>query len=106
MSMRSGCKWIGKMSPENGIIFGTAMAEKRLENGKVRYSAAYPTGAERFTLLRVERGKVSLVVWNMQKDKCFRSIIGISLWGLATHSTPWKPGSTGHSTAQTLKEES
>ena len=30
--------------PENGIIFGTAMAEKRLENGKVRYSAAYPTG--------------------------------------------------------------
>ena len=36
-----------KMSPENGIIFGTAMAEKRLENGKMRYSAAYPTGAER-----------------------------------------------------------
>ena len=35
--------------PENGIIFGTAMAEKRLENGKVRYSAAYPTGAERIT---------------------------------------------------------
>ena len=44
--------------PENGIIFGTAMAEKRLENGKVRYSAAYPTRAERFALLRVERGKV------------------------------------------------
>ena len=34
--------------PENDIIFGTAMAEKRLENGKVRYSAAYPMGAERF----------------------------------------------------------
>ena len=34
------------MSPENGIICGTAMAEKRLENGKVRYSAAYPTGRE------------------------------------------------------------
>ena len=33
--------------PENGIIFGTAMAEKRLENGNVRYSAAYPTGRER-----------------------------------------------------------
>ena len=33
--------------PENGIIFGTAMAEKRLENSKVRYSAAYPTGRER-----------------------------------------------------------
>ena len=33
--------------PENGIIIDTAMAEKRLENGKVRYSAAYPTGAER-----------------------------------------------------------
>ena len=33
--------------PENGIILGTAMAEKRQENGKVRYSAAYPTGAER-----------------------------------------------------------
>ena len=33
--------------PENGIIFGTAMAEKRLEDGKMRYSAAYSTGAER-----------------------------------------------------------
>ena len=33
--------------PENGIIFGTVMAEKRLENAKVRYSAAYPTGLER-----------------------------------------------------------
>ena len=33
--------------PKNGIIFGTAMAEKRLENSKMRYSAAYPTGAER-----------------------------------------------------------
>ena len=33
--------------PENGIIFGTAMAEKRRENSKVRYSAAYPTGAAR-----------------------------------------------------------
>ena len=38
--------------PENDIIFGTAMAEKRLENGKVRYSAAYPTGAERFKIGR------------------------------------------------------
>ena len=34
-------------SPENGIIFGTTMAEKRLENSKVRCSAAYPTCAER-----------------------------------------------------------
>ena len=34
--------------PENGIIFGAAMAEKKLENDEVRYSAAYPTGAERF----------------------------------------------------------
>ena len=33
--------------PENGIIFGTAMAEKRLEDGKMRNSVAYPTGAER-----------------------------------------------------------
>ena len=33
--------------PKNGIIFGTAMAEKRLDDGKMRYSAAYPTGAER-----------------------------------------------------------
>ena len=31
----------------NGIIFGAAMAEKRLETGEVRYSAAYPTGRER-----------------------------------------------------------
>ena len=38
--------------PENGIIFGTAMAEKRLENSKVRYSAAYPTGAERVVFSR------------------------------------------------------
>ena len=42
------------MSPENDIIFGAAMAEKRLENDKMRYSAAYPTGRERFALLRVE----------------------------------------------------
>ena len=33
--------------PENGIIFVTAMAEKKLENDEVRYSAAYPKGAER-----------------------------------------------------------
>ena len=49
--------------PENGIIFGTAMAEKRLENGKVRYSAAYPTGAERcpvvFVVLAVMFGWLS-----------------------------------------------
>jgi len=32
---------------ENGIIFGAAMAEKKLENDEVRYSVAYPTGAER-----------------------------------------------------------
>ena len=38
--------------PKNGIMFGTAMAERRLENGKVRYSAAYPTGAERFKIGR------------------------------------------------------
>ena len=25
----------------NGIIFDAAMAEKKIENGKVRYSAAY-----------------------------------------------------------------
>ena len=31
----------------NGIIFGAAMAEKKIENGKVRCSAAYPTGRER-----------------------------------------------------------
>ena len=37
--------------PENGIIFVTAMAEKKLENDEVRYSAAYPTGAERFEIL-------------------------------------------------------
>ena len=36
--------------PENGIIFGVAMAEKRLENGRLRYSAAYPTGAERLVV--------------------------------------------------------
>ena len=40
--------------PGNGIILGTAMAEKRLENSKVRYSATYPMDAERFALLRVE----------------------------------------------------
>ena len=34
---------------KNGIIRDTAMAELRQENGKVRHSAAYPTGAERFT---------------------------------------------------------
>lgn len=33
--------------PENGIIFGTAMAEKKLENDELRYSAAYPTGRGR-----------------------------------------------------------
>ena len=33
--------------PNNCIIFGTAMLAKRLENSKVRYSAVYPTGAER-----------------------------------------------------------
>lgn len=43
--------------PENGIIFGTAMAEKRLENSKVRYSAA-PHVRGAFSLLRVERVKV------------------------------------------------
>ena len=32
---------------KNGIIFDIAMAEKKIENGEVRYSAAYPTGAER-----------------------------------------------------------
>ena len=47
----SGCKWVGKMSLQNGIIRGIAMAEKRLEKGKLRYSAAYPTGRERFKIL-------------------------------------------------------
>ena len=36
--------------PKNGKILGIAMAEKRQENGTVRYSAACPTGAERFVL--------------------------------------------------------
>ena len=31
----------------NGIICGIAMSEKKIDNGAVRYSAAYPTGAER-----------------------------------------------------------
>ena len=35
----------------NGIIFDTAMAEKKLENDELRYSAAYPTGRERFVLV-------------------------------------------------------
>ena len=39
--------------PKNGIICGTAMAEKRLEKGKVRYSAAYPTGVEHFRFRRI-----------------------------------------------------
>ena len=38
---------MGIYCPENGIIFGTAMAEKKLENSRMRYSAAYPTGEER-----------------------------------------------------------
>lgn len=33
--------------PENGIIFNTAMAEKRIENSKVRYSATYSTRVAR-----------------------------------------------------------
>ena len=33
---------------KNDIIFDTAMAEKKLENGIVRYSAAYPKGRERY----------------------------------------------------------
>ena len=32
---------------KNGIISGAAMAEKKIENGMVRYSAAYSTGRER-----------------------------------------------------------
>ena len=35
------------MALENGIISVAAMAEKKLENDEVRYSAAYPTCAER-----------------------------------------------------------
>ena len=42
--------------PENGIILGTAMAEKRLENRKVRYSAAYPTGRGRFVFKHLSLG--------------------------------------------------
>ena len=41
---------------ENGIIFGTAMAEKRLENGKVRYSAACPMGREHFVFKHLSLG--------------------------------------------------
>ena len=37
---------------ENGIICGTAMAEMKLENGKVRYWAACPTRRERFKIGR------------------------------------------------------
>ena len=29
----------------NGIICGIAMSEKKIDNGAVRYSAAYPTDA-------------------------------------------------------------
>ena len=42
--------------PKNGIICGTAMAEKRLENSKVRYSAAYPTGRERISNVLLYHG--------------------------------------------------
>ena len=42
---------VGLDCPKNGIICDSAMAEKRLENRKVRYSAAYPTGRERFKIL-------------------------------------------------------
>jgi len=35
------------ISLKNGIICNAAMAEKTLENSEMRYSAAYPTGAER-----------------------------------------------------------
>ena len=39
--------------PGNGITFGTAMAEKMLEESKVRCSAAYPTGAVRCAVVLV-----------------------------------------------------
>ena len=31
----------------NGIIFGVAMTEKKLESDEVRHSVVYPMGAER-----------------------------------------------------------
>ena len=34
-------------SLKNGIIYESAMREKKEEMARVRYSAAYPTGAER-----------------------------------------------------------
>ena len=47
--------------PENGIIIDTAMAEKRLESNKVRYSVAYPTGAERVIFVKRNYLKPCLV---------------------------------------------
>ncbi|MBP5544799.1 MAG: hypothetical protein ILM98_12030 [Kiritimatiellae bacterium] len=39
---------VGMDCPENGLIFDTVMAEKKLESGDESFSAAYPVGAERF----------------------------------------------------------
>ena len=36
------------MLRKNGVIFGAAMAEMKLENGKMRCSAVYPTGNRNF----------------------------------------------------------
>ena len=48
----------------NGIIFGVAMAEKKSESGEMRYSAAYPTGAERF-MKRSEWSRVGFLLWDL-----------------------------------------
>jgi len=34
------------ISPQDGIIFGVAMVEKKSENDEMRYSATYPMYAE------------------------------------------------------------
>ena len=39
---------------KNGIIFDAVMAEKKIENGDVRYSAAYPTGRERISSMGLD----------------------------------------------------
>ena len=36
---------------KNGIICGIAMSEKKIDNGALRYSAAYPTDAPKEALL-------------------------------------------------------
>ena len=70
--------------PRNGIIFGTAMAEKRIENGKVRYSVAYPTGRE----FGDEPYHIDCITRVCPSGTPIEGIGRNSwLWGL----TPWKP---------------